>query len=277
MIKKTPIYTDITDLILPNEAPDPKEFSTTIQNTLPLFLNELGAKVLNMAPRFYLRIKAPQTYNNLGALHDNDRVYPIDKLRTPQGNRYFIRFSMTPSLGWGINSCYVAEYWMWYPIVKGSSYANKIIPRKKIVKTENWLVPCPNGYTALNHREWLSYGKKDPLISSIEVTRTAGAHDVIQAYDVIDIVSIIDSLGNEYTDFSLHKVMVDDLITQSINEQVYNALAIKFNTGGPSIGQSYTVNYVKPPLFREIIFLDSASSHNLYSQSYYPGVFDPRS
>jgi hypothetical protein len=272
---KTPIYTDITDLIVPNEASDPKEFSTTIQTNLPLFLNELGAKILTMAPRFYLRIKAPQTYNSLGMLHDNDRVYPIDKVATSSGNRYLIRLSLTPSIGWGINSCYIVEYWIWYPIVKGSSYVNKTIPRKKLIKTENWLVPSCNGYAALNYKEWFSYAHKSPKLGSIDISRGSGTYDAIPL-DIIDIVSVVGSDGTIYQDFTVYKEVVDNLITQSINEEVYTELGIRFNGAAPLLNEVYTINYVKPPLFRDIIFLDQASSYNLYSQSYYPGVFDPR-
>ena len=169
-MRKTPIFAEITDTIRGpiDTYEDPSEFTTTTATTLTAFLTELDTKKLVMAPRYYIQIKGPETFNSLNGLPQipNTRM-PIQKFLIEGTYKYFIRYMVNPSVGWGLNSSYNISYRYWVPIVKGINHVKEIKPRKGALRDEYWLVPNASGYHALNYKEWVDYDKAVPATESV--------------------------------------------------------------------------------------------------------------
>lgn len=267
-MKKTPIFSEITDLILPNIRQDPDEFTTTSATTLLEFTTLLDNQVLVMAPRFYLTITAPNTYNSLGSIPgERYPIYNID-------GRYYIRLLLTPSVGWGVNSCYKVDYRYWVPLAKGVNYTTTTKPTKGVLKSENWHVPSHNGYRSLNYKEYLSHDKARPLTNTLTIERTTTGDEPLSNYGVIEILHVLDSQGNEY-DTSLVLDPLDTLASQASNTPVYSSMSLRFNGASPILGETFTITYVRPVPLKDVIFLDVPSKDNIYSNIYYPGIFNP--
>lgn len=240
-MQRTPIYVDLSwaSSVSPS---DPLEFTTTTADTLQDFLSELGASILVMAPRYYLRVKPPLITNEVGVLPVS--TIPIQRR---VNNTHYVSTSLVPTVGYGINCTYTVEYWSWTPIVKGALYTKTVKPSRQLLRVEHWLVPCHNQLFAFNYRDWLRYQEVPP------VTVSSGASLPEQA---IELVTAVNAQGNLITPLPAPTVSyLANLVTASISEKVIT---------GRTVPGATTVTYKEPPPFTDVLFTDRSNTQPLY-------------
>jgi hypothetical protein len=95
-----------------------------------------------LAPRYYIKIKYPDSYNTPSAISPYPYIYYIDKYGTLANT---IQLHLLPSTGNDWNSCYKVEYWQWVKVIRPPSRNRRRTNNKdithKFIKHEYWHIP----------------------------------------------------------------------------------------------------------------------------------------
>lgn len=131
----TPIYLDIKAELQKNISLLSNLFKLFKEDQLD-FLLEAETDIISnesylLSPRLYLKIYSPHNIYNLDSIK-----YDVHKSNLSLRQNK-VRLLLSPSNGYGINSCYKIEYWMWRPTI---NYKKFYKPLYKIL-TQYWYVP----------------------------------------------------------------------------------------------------------------------------------------
>lgn len=128
---KTPVYLQLDSLV--------NNLDTWVVE--PTSVQDLeGIEALMSNDRFYYKIYSPNVDNSNSTITSRSTTVSF----APHPNyRSAIRIEMTPTVGYGKNSCYKVELWKWNKVFSRIPIPSKIT--KKRILTEYWLVPNTDG------------------------------------------------------------------------------------------------------------------------------------
>lgn len=188
-----------------------------------------------------------------------------------------VRLQLPASLGYGVNSSYLVEYFEWQrPYQAGRvPYLSKI--QKKKVYEEYWRVPTSDKVYLQSYKDY-QYYKVSTKTEYITLTRGANLQDSLLEYlGVIDIQSIVK--GNEqYTNWKLvdnslyWRPYFEPLVNPIENPSTTPTVAIEWLAGSKPSGE-YQVNYITPLTLEDILYVDLEGKSILSNSYYFNGLF----
>lgn len=202
-------------------------------------------KPIALAPRYYIKIKYPDSYNSSSAISSYPYIFNIDKYGTLAN---IIQLHLLPSIGTDLNSCYKIEYWQWVKVLKPLTRRTDIDTdiTHKFIKHEYWHIP--------NNR------RRDPCRdNSIELIRkdddTLLCPDNIDRFpdDKTKEIFSIESISTEEGDWILALTEMNAPIRVITNERIVDKVGIGWNYG-PRPGTKYKVTYRQPLGIKDILF-----------------------
>lgn len=248
MTIKTPIIFTVEPFVEQEEdpvipQPDPP---ITSENELDLITEPIF-----LAPRYYLKIKAPENVKNDAFYIPNEFKYyiPWEGIYKNQ-----VRLPLAPTIGWGEGSCYTVEYWEWTPQIRPLLYRKRAVNHKHI-KTEYWLVPHPSNRYLVNY-QYIDKYRFNTL--KIALTSTGSPISLANYNDILVVTSI-----NKTTNFSINPVIETNtsLIQRAVNYKKTTDLLL---TTDIPVDEVFTINYIKPVDIRNILFKNSLFPQNIY-------------
>lgn len=257
---KTPIIFTLEEFVEESKDPIiPIPISTLQVPVTKANILSLVTSPIQLAPRYYIKIKPPSIIRN-----DADYLPRIFTYNIPWQGIYKdqVRLNLPPTIGWGEGSCYTVEYWQWQPMIFPLSYKRPPL-KHRIIKTEHWLVPHPYLGHLLNHQE-IRTSFKHPTIS---LTSTLSPISLLN-YPLIQNIVAIDSPTTKPVIYSVSNVVAIDssltsnaLIQAAVNYK--NTTDVLLTTNIP-VGESFTVEYVKPIDVKQVLFTNSLFPQNTY-------------
>jgi hypothetical protein len=246
-----------------------------------------------LAPRYYLKIFSPSTYNSNSSISSRSLIHHIPRSGILAGT---LQLLLRPSVGYGINSCYRVEYWEWEKFLLPRGYSLSGHPTKnrlakdkpqyphRFIKEEHWYIPSADGSININYDSFYSnqghlphaYSypyllpkRKGGGLSSFTIMRADSnfIHEGVdyfkpphhlEVFDVVSITSLED--GNEWQDFSVTKIASNSPLKSLTGEEVTQAVGIGWGTAAPRPSSYYELTYVKPFLLEDLIFIEERAS-----------------
>jgi len=247
MIIRTPIIFKLEPFIEAEQDPViPQPDPVTPENELDLITEPIF-----LAPRYYLKIKAPHNIKNDAFYIPSDYTYyiPWEGIYKDQ-----IRLALPPTIGWGEGSCYTVEYWEWTPVIRPLLYRKRPINHRHI-KTEYWLVPHPSNRYLVNY-QYIDRYRFNTL--QLSLTSTGSPISLANYNDILVVTSI-----NKTTNFSINPVIATNtsLIQRAVN---YDKTTDLLLTTDIPTDQVFNINYIKPVDIRNILFKNSLFPQNIY-------------
>jgi hypothetical protein len=241
---KTPLLIDLNYLL-----------DQTKKKTLPTETEQLTlTKSFNGNKFYYLKIYPPK-YHPVSQEVQTFHLNP---------NTGLMRFSLPPSIGYGINSCYRVEYYSWFKTYKEhlnrSSTDNSINTiTSSHYATEYWYVRPINNTFIKNIDEYNSYSTKHSRLSRIKLVKQFTIAEDLSYLADIYVHSV--NYQNQNIFFSLFDKTNPEFIDE-YNPVDFNIL-LKIDC--VPLGEEYTINYYPRILLQELIFNDDlAIFQNLY-------------
>lgn len=280
--RHTPILCQLDDLIINNieDPPLPEDLSDI---TDPIYL----------APRYYLKIFPPSTYNSNSSISSKNLIHHIPRSGILSG---VLQLKLRPSVGYGINSCYRVEYWEWQKFILPKGYSLSGHPSKNrlakdkpqyphhLIKEEHWYIPTADGSINLNYDSfymnqgtlphaysypYLSPKRKGGGLDSFTMMRADSnfLHEGVdyfkpphhlEVFDVVSIKTLEDS--NNWEDFSVTRIISNSPLKELTGEEITQAVGIGWGVASPRPASYYELTYIKPFLLEDIIFIEDRAS-----------------
>ena len=222
---------------------------------------DLVTKPIQLAPRYYLKIKPPTSVRN-----DTEYIPRTFTYNIPWEGIYKnqVRMALQPTIGWGEGSCYIVEYWQWQPMIFPKSYKRPPL-KHRLLKTEYWLIPHPSNKYLVNY-QYLNLAKSfKPL--TLSLTSTGAPISLLNYPNIQTIYSITSSTINPIVYSITNTNTVDTTLTEHalIQSAVnYKNITNTLLTTNVPINQTFTVSYIKPVDIKQILFKNSLFPQNIY-------------
>lgn len=292
----TPLYINFTNIVEPSITatdplitPRPSLPTDATDPNYPALLqeyNEFTRPDIILSPRYYLILKPP------GNLRSGSGLQPLKfdiPLQGPFAGQ--LKLKLYPSFGYGVNSCYTAEYWRWYPYIPGFTKGVENAKARRIttefIRKEHWLIPeIDNRTGALRHVYSLPHRRQVVSSLLLKTKRTYSNPATIEGDPTYNYIQ--DEVSPEYYSlFAFTNTSKASLIeTYNIQDPLkpydkyVTAAYLQYKTEAPlpnvlpvrggSIDVEYTVNYLAPISVREVLFMDyEEEGHYLRAKEWY--------
>lgn len=188
-----------------------------------------------------------------------------------------VRLQLPASLGYGVNSSYLVEYFEWQRPYQAGRMPHLSKIQKKKVYEEYWRVPTSDKVYLQSYKDY-QYYKVSTKTEYITLTRGANSQDSLLEYlGVIDIQSIIKD-NQQYTNWKLvdnslyWRPYFEPLVNPVENPSTTPTVAIEWLAGSKPSGE-YTVNYITPLTLEDILYVDLEGKSILSNSYYFNGLF----